>query len=402
MTKLIAFVLAASLCIGSASAVDIYEVDQDARPLMMMANSGISTAAVDDDWYYLLLQNIEWMMYDIDSIQDLVDSIYLDTGDMCEFLFKIVDVLGTDMDGTIAGMLSSSLKYLGDTAGWLGVYDGGPSLASLLGSISANSSTSNVHLYNIFDLFATFAPKNSMIVGDSGSLITLTEPISFFQFLNNSLRGINNELFVGAGSAVLGSSGSSTTVTGRLTAAQLLRNGFLGLSSNLKEISTGSYQWQIPDYDHISGAPVTPMLAFNASTMGQMLHSHLFNISSDIAALTYMYADSDAIQAKKDSASNSSAVLDGFLKPGSAGSVGVSDIVDAADAVSGTKDLFDTGVSIGQALDQLQGSGPLAFFTAETAANLNTVPAIYSDDDDFVHFYDPNNSEFFKLIGKGS
>lgn len=43
----------------------------------------------------------------------------------------------------------------------------------------------------------------------------------------------------------------------------------------------------------------------------------------------------------------------------------------------------------------------MEFFTAQTASELNSVAVSYARDDDFVHFYDPENSEFFELIGKG-
>ena len=172
----------------------------------------------------------------------------------------------------------------------------------------------------------------------------------------------------------------------------------MGLSSNIKSISIGSYT--VPMFMSDSGEDYTA----TATTMGQMLNLYLQRIENDAAQLAFVYADEETIQAKKDAADNEAAATDGFLKPGSAGSLSVSDIGSAADAVGSTKDLYATGVTPGQAFEQLQGSGPLAFFTAETAAALDTVPATVSDleDDDFVHFYDPSNSEFFELIGKGA
>lgn len=444
--------LAASLCVGSASAVDVYDLERDAQLLSL--DDGIATASADDTWYDSVLQNLEWIMFDI--------------ADVCEFLYDISDKLGPFTDTSLFGQMESLIEYFADTSARLGAYD------TISGSY----------------------------LSSSGKLLSVPSEISIAELLQMGFAGVANHLLVYGGNTVLMETGSSGTVSssGFMTFSSLVRRGFLGLSANinslsqsnsaavyaaadligtdvetatsalsasnvavvnsaadllktqmqtstttlktsvddardvlhndvnamsqqvnyrldslndnldltreqlsddLDEISNGSYFPIFFDSSGLLGSTGNFVEGGETTSMGEALFSLLQFVHLDLGRLSYLYADLETVQAKTLSQDNQTAAFDGFVSPGSVGGVSASDLGDAATAVGGTKELFDTGVSIGQAFDQLQGSGPLEFFTSVTASNLNTVPATYSDDDDFVHFYDPNNSEFFELIGKG-
>lgn len=401
-----------------ASAVDVYDLRSDAQ--FMSLNSGLATAAADDSWYDSMLQDLEWIMFDVTDIAADVDTIR-------SLLGFPVHITLYDCLASLVTTSSDSLTYVGDIACWLGADSWDSNLYTLgewLGMDSASSTSASLYdlIYSQASLTSSFkssfedffsvwssdhflladlrnlfsVPAGSDVVGYDGLLRRVDSAFSFPYFFNNAFRGLWTLLRSSSGASFLSTSGSSSVSSSQLSIADTIRYGFLGLSSNLKDISTGSYT--VPLFMSDTGED----LFESVSTMGDMLDLYLMRLQRDIGQMAFIYADEETIQAKKDAASNESAVTDGFLSPGSVGSLSVSDIGDAAEAVSGTKDLFDTGVSVGQAFKQLQGSGPLEFFTSATAANLNTVPAMAAeDDDDFVHFYDSTNSEFFELIGKG-
>lgn len=436
-TKILALALAASLCVGSASAANVYDLERDTQ--LMSLDKAVSTASADDTWYESVLQNLEWIMFDM--------------SDVCEFLYDISNKIGPYDDTSIFGQLWSLIEYSADSAIRLGAYD------SIAGSY----------------------------LSSSGKLLNVPSEISIAELLQMGFAGVANHLLVYGGNTVLMETGLTGTVnsSGFMPFSGLVRRGFLGLSANinslsqsnsaavyaaadligtdvetasllvnssiaslidsnvsvvnsaantlktqiqsstttlkteidqmdsnltttrqqlsddLHQISNGSYFTLLFDGSGLLGSPGEFVDAGELNSMGEALVALLQFVQFDLGRLSYLYADLDSVQAKKDSQDNQNAALEGFVSPGSVGGVSASDLGDAATAVGGTKELFDTGVSIGQAFDQLQGSGPLEFFTSVTASNLNTVPATYSDDDDFVHFYDPSNSEFFELIGKG-
>lgn len=460
MKRVISLVLVLALCVTSSFAV--YRVDPDsAAAFSLNMDNGIATAEATDTWYDSILQNVEWMMFDISSLYTFVtEDIYSDLGDLCEFFYDLnTKILGGKENGTVLGWLNSITEYLADTAIWLGAYDGedAPQLNELLETLnnSVVSSISSVdgsigYWSSLWEAAQTFSGVKYL--GAGGVAVAPTGPYSLSDVIRLGFLGVGSQMsswrtdfsnwvtswtasqtfsglkylsgtgfavspsgsyslsdvfrlgFLGLGSQLTTPSGTlflnrfgeTTTSTSELTFASVMRNSFLGLSSNVKAISTGSYTLSLYDSDTTADSAVT------ASTMGNMIHQYLDAMQDDLGALTFVLADSETVQAKKDSAGASGAATEFFLNPDSDASLSFTDIGNASVAVSEVKNLFDTGVSVGHAFDQLRESGPLEFFTSVTASNLNTVPVVYSaEDDDFVHFYDPDNSEFFELIGKG-
>lgn len=405
--------MAAALCLSSASAVEVYDLEPDAQ--LFSLNSGVSTLAASDSWYDSVLQNLQWIMFDITDIHSALDATSDDS--LYNQITKLVD----------------ASNYLGNISDWLGAT---PSLGneySLYQLLSWIDDSTTSMVGQLFDLdtelslfrsgwsSALTVPAGTTIVNSAGFAAEASSDRSLVQMLNLAFRGFSSQLTTGSNNLYLDASGSRATTSGNITFANLVRRGFLGLSSNigaqttqlgvdldeqtqqlsgdLHQISDGEYGVDLFDSDTGS----SDMLIRQYPTMGDMLQAYLAAMQWDLGALTFLYADEETIQAKKDAAENISAADEGFLAPDSVGGISADSLGDAADAVGGTKELFDTGVSVGQAFEQLQGSGPLEFFTSVTASNLDTVPATASeDDDDFVHFYDPTNSEFFELIGKGA
>lgn len=413
--RFIAFILAAALCLAPASAADVYRVQSDTNVLSMSAYDVVATAEWSDNQISQVLTYLSNIYSSLSKIYSDTSSIVLDVGSMEHDLGFLLDRFGYSNGGTLAADLASLINSFG-FKNW------GVSFRELLtGNMTWSYSLmdflnmdylSDQRMETAFDSFqGSFTalsdvlttlssyyrvPTGVTMLGGDGFYSRVTSPSDIFWLIRTAFLGIASHLIVGSESTVLGPSGSSLVLTSDASLDTLLRYGFLGLSSNVRAISSGGFSL-LPFFSD-SGESAE----FHSDDMGHMLSLLLSRMQIDLGHLGFLYADDDAIQAKKDAAENEKAATDGFLKPGGPGSLSVSDITSAAGAVGSTKDMLSTGVSPGQAFEQLQGSGPLEFFTSVTAANLNTVPvSVAEEDDDFVHFYDPSNSEFFELIGKG-
>lgn len=361
-----------SLLIVPVSAADTYQLRADTQ--IMTASDVIMPLSTPEDdtegWYWGLYDMVHDMMEDSDSMMNDLNNLRYDLGFTSEY--SMADYLGS---------MENVLLLLEDYSFYM---------ERALSSIDDAMSTV-VGFHPNFTLPAGFnyLRQDGVVAEYSGG--------NFGSLVRAGFAGLGNHLGVTSGQQVLLENGNSGTTTGTFLFSSMVRRGLLGLSQNIKAISSGSYTLEL---FNSSTGEVYP--SFTASTLGQMMDMYYALMQQDIGKLAFVFADDETIQAKKDSKDNEDAAVGGFLDPDGVGSISASDIGSAADAVGSTKDLFDTGVSPDQAFEQLSGSGPLEFFTSTTAANLDTVPATMSDEDDgFIHFYDPSNSEFFELIGKG-
>lgn len=400
--RFIAFILAAALCLAPASAADVYRVQSDTNVLQMSAYDVVATA--------------EWSSTQITDVLNYLRNIEIDTDDLSDTLTNFYNRFGYSSGSSLAAdfdvlldnfgfqnwgqslreVLTGNRVYTYSLMDYL-------SMANAADTAFKSSFDSWVTSWNtVFGSGVNFGSYFNLVPGQqilysNGQTNVLSVPISFNEFLRSGLLGLASQFLHLSGESYLDMSGSRSVLSVETPFRYIFSASMIGLSTNLKAITSGSYT--LPLFMSDTGEDYTP----TASTMGEMLNLYLQRMQRDMGQMAFIYADEETIQAKKDAAENEKAATDGFLKPGGPGSLSASDITSAAGAVGSAKDMLSTGVTPGQAFEQLQGSGPLEFFTSVTASNLNTVPSAASDleDDDFVHFYDPSNSEFFKLIGKG-
>lgn len=173
-----------------------------------------------------------------------------------------------------------------------------------------------------------------------------------------------------------------------------IRLSFNGLAYILRGNSGSAVSGSLLNYSDLSET------AFSADNLLSML-SPLLNVQNDVARLAHVVADpldqalSDANKDNREEVVNSFGSGDAAVNP--------SDIGDMAGVSGSLSGNLDTGVSVGQAFDQMNDSSRFAFFSQECQDALNPFHSARvlsrSGDEDFVHFYDPDNSEFWALIG---
>lgn len=137
---------------------------------------------------------------------------------------------------------------------------------------------------------------------------------------------------------------------------------------------------------------------FSANNILSML-SPLLNIQNDLARVTNVVADPEDQALNEANKENKQEIVDSFGSDGAG--VGKSDISDMAGISSGFSSVLDTGVGVGDLFTDINDSSRYAFFTQETASQLDTTVSVLSDDedDDFIEFYDPEHKEFWALMG---
>jgi len=410
--RFIAFILAAALCLAPASAADVYRVQSDTNVLTMSAYDVVATAEWSDNEISQVLTSLNNIFNSVSNIEDDTGWLYTDLHAMRTVLNNLYDRFGYVSGSSLAADFDVLLDNLGFQNWSLSlreVLTGNRVYGYSLMDYLSMANAADTAFKSSFDSWVTdwrvnaassylfLRQTNFDILSRDGNLYSVPYPFSIVDVLSEGLLGLGYMFRIPSNELLLGVYGESYYTDRPISLAYILRDSFLGLSANIKSISTGSYT--VPLFMSDTGEDYTP----TAMTMGAMLNLYLQRMQRDMGQMAFIYADEETIQAKKDAAENEKAATDGFLKPGGPGSLSASDITSAAGAVGSAKDMLSTGVTPGQAFEQLQGSGPLEFFTSVTASNLNTVPATASDleDDDFVHFYDPSNSEFFELIGKG-
>lgn len=151
----------------------------------------------------------------------------------------------------------------------------------------------------------------------------------------------------------------------------------------------------------------TPWLSSSASlseysydgegVMGLMLALGV-PVQSDLAKLRYVLASDEDIEISKKQAPVKDAVSDSFAGEGPA-AVKPADVGDLAGISGDIQGAFSTGANAADVVGALNNSDNWSFFSADTAARLNTVPvpATASDDGDdgFINFYDPSVLEAY-------
>lgn len=272
-----------------------------------------------------------------------------------------------------------------------------------------------------------------VIQSDQASEIQFFSDIGLKTFRQTVVEALKSTI-----TSYLGSDGIPVSGSG-IGVADLIANGFLGLRAHMG-ITTGSFLgdggrvYDLSDFGFshfslpyvvsngllgvrslISGSESDNIYSgvsinnenvsstFSVSGLGPMLHTWLGDIQNDLGVLSYVFASPQDLELKKESESNMDAVGETILSSDSKSSVKVKDITDISAASDSIQELGETGVTPGQAFEQLGNSDLFSFFSAETAANLDTTVSTYSRDPSqqiVTSYYQDNRLEFFDVIGK--
>lgn len=186
--------------------------------------------------------------------------------------------------------------------------------------------------------------------------------------------------------------GNSVEATSYVALPLLLSHGFNGLASILRGESGSTISGKLLSSTDLAETD------FQANNLLTML-SPLLNIQNDLARVTNVIADPEDQALNEANKENKQEIVDSFGSDGAG--VGKSDIGDMAGVSSGFSSVLDTGVGVGDLFTDINDSSRYAFFTQETASQLDTTVSALSDDedDDFIEFYDPDHKEFWALMG---
>lgn len=425
MKRIIAVFVVLSFLVVSASAAGVYEVEPDTVPIEDSVFPSVST----------------YSTYDLTA----TESTYLmEIRDYSELIYNIVNWgFDTNLDsiwarlGYLMSDTSGILTAVGTSNYWLQQLYSSSASESTLSSVLSSVDLSNYWLEEIWSSVASEATLSS--VEDILSVISgkvATE---------STLTALRSSFVLPAGHYFLYASGNMKAVDFALQPVDLLNNGFSGLSANLKDLlresssdgsgmnymtSTGTVASDSPldlarlvrvgflgvrslisgsEADNTYSGTITnndnSETSFSAIGLGPLLNKYLDAIQLDTGRLTYMFASPEDLEAKKKSESTTESFTDNFLNPDSDASIKLSDVGILKDSSKTVQELGQTGVTPGQAFDQLTGNGSIfSFFTQETANDLDTTVSTYSRDPGtqiVTSYYADSRAEFFDLIGKG-
>ncbi len=192
--------------------------------------------------------------------------------------------------------------------------------------------------------------------------------------------------------ACLGSNGLVWKKSSELLLVDAVAQGNLGLASILRGRSGNYIGGSIltNGYFEFGEQPVT----LNTDNILDSLFP-LYPIQNDLARLTYVLADPHTIDLKKSQQGNEQAVQDNFTGDKGVNPDDIGSMSGMGDSLGG---LVDTGVTMDDGFAQLNNGDTWNFFSQEVANQLNNAPAAYARDEDFVHFYDPDNTAFQELL----
>lgn len=181
---------------------------------------------------------------------------------------------------------------------------------------------------------------------------------------------------------------------GWLSSVNASRSGFMGLAHILRGDVYSTVSGSLLNYADLTST------SFSANNLLSAF-SPILDIQNDVARLAHIIADPTEQALHDANKDNVQAVTDNLT-----GEKGVSshDIGDLSGISSSLGDSLNTGVGVGDLTGQLGDSSHFGFYSQEVDNALHNFPSVTAeeDDEDFVHFYDPENKEFFDLIGEGS
>lgn len=330
-----------------------------------------------------------------------ISNVVGDVGSMEVYLRQLISAVGTYTSGT--GTIYSNLYAMKRALGGSGsvsssdingrlyyiyrylsnVYTGSDltgSLRTTITSMPALTIPDNVggypvgkSLYNTFPASSKGLPYMRYLYDDQ-ALQWDTSASAYSNYASAIMYGIHSWTHTSAPLVFLGANGRDEYAPWA-SVATFLQRGLPGLASVLRGSSGSSVSGKLINYADLSDTD------FSANNILSML-SPLLTVQNDLARIGHVIADPQD-QAIKDANKDNYKELENLSKGDAA--LKPSDIGDMAGVSGDLSGMLDTGVSIGDAFDQANGEGALAFFSQQTANDLDTTVQTYGSDDGFVH-----------------
>lgn len=333
-------------------------------------------------------------------------STYFSTGSAGSFTATLKRVLGYESypSATVAGQLSSiqlSNSAINSQVGNI-ISSLNSTVSSYLGSsgnvVEGTAGISDLLANGFVGLRSLLYSTRTRYLNNEGTVTYGSSSLSLSDVAADGFLGLRNYLAVDAGNYFMGSDGTITSLTFPYPVVNFLASFSRGVQALLSgEQSDNRYSVELTDNSLVSSS-------VSKRGLGPMLSAYLDSVENHTALLSYVFASPQDLELKKESEDNMTAVGDSFLSSDSSSSVKVKDITDISSASDSIQALGETGVTPGQAFAQLGNSDLFRFFSAETAADLDTTVSTYADDPSrqiVTNYYEQNRLEFFETIGKG-
>lgn len=454
MKKFIACLLAFSLLFSvsaSAAGVDAYTVDEDVTVFSMLAANASDYAVMPlavsshdtelealnsidgmlDDEIIPILETLRTNSNNISNLLDITFKSYLSSIETkVVSLESMYSSYKRYVDNTFKSQFEKIYDYF-DSSNLVTIYDDFDSVVEAISSLDSEDSVLNQSLDTLFNNASNLTYLNA-----SGIVMAMPSKSSITTILRNGFAGLGNILKIPDGSSFLSTNGFITTSSSAINIGNLLRNGLIGLQAQIKapsgadflnsrgQASTTSQEVTLSyilrygllgirsllsgtqtdnEYSVYLRDNSNAVSSQKVSGIGPLMDRYLWSIQDKLGYLSYMYASPVDLEAKQDSESTTQAVTDSFLDPDSDASVKLSDVGTLKYASAQVQQLGQTGVTPGQAFEQLGNADLFAFFTEEAANDLDSRVSTYSrnaSDRIVTNYYEQSRTEFFDLIGR--
>lgn len=345
---------------------------------------GSGSALVSDSVYSLSfdtsLYDLSVAVSDVQSRYTMTNLIRQDAAGHIVTAFTVSGSADSAIDAAISG---NAQAYVSNVANLYNL-----TAQQQLEINALNDSLSNISKGLGFPDGKTFYAGGYRVPNYDGTVLTTDWANMWYIYLGNYFA------FSTGGVSGLLPDGTTGNLGKRVSGVQATLRNNMGLAAILRGQSGASVSGSLLNYSDLSATK------FSANNLLSML-SPLLSVQNDVARLAHVVADpldqalSDANKENREEVVNSFGSGDAAVKPSNIG-----DMAGVSGSLSGN---LDTGVSVGQAFDQMNDSSRFAFFSQECQDALNPFHSARarsrSGDEDFVHFYDPDNSAFWVLIG---
>lgn len=390
MKRILAFVVVLSVllsvCSISAAASPLYSVEADTNAVTPFALTALNAAVAADTGSTLI---------NGDSSYWSTWSSYL-AGYLSYAGFSVAESVFRSMNSLNSSV--TSLSNIDLLAGAIRT-----DVASILNDMGAITSAIQTVITAIETNTSALNVNPGDFLGSGGNVSTSTSKISVSNIIRSGFLGLSSNigsfrtsfeslLNVNPGD-FLGSGGNISTSTSKISASNIIRSGFLGL----RYVITGGdadnvYSLKLWDNNNNS-------VDSNVGGFIPLLNTHLNWLGENLGHLAFMFASDDDISLKADSQPVLDEVTDTVFGTGS-GKVkldvsNVSDLTGMSDDVLG---YFETGGQLGDINTVVNDDSTWLWFTAQTAADLDTTGSSLSLTYDETDYCIDSHTKWYSLF----
>lgn len=398
--------------------------------LLLIFNPGISEVDFNNVYSVLDDTSIHSIVVDdsaFDNLSQLGDAgvMPLDlTSQQSDWLYRIMQALY--QNGSSSG--TSIFERLDDISDSLGYRFTNSSLYTQLAGITTfldrylvSIDSANKSMLNLFDEGRFYHRYGNYMVNSIDEVLErlgelsvsggwdMSLPLSFFEPYSWSavtsslspflLLGNIRDLFlqttwIAPGSAIMGVDGNISAVESSMSFQNFLATSFLGQRNYL----VGDDRKTVFSFlaEDITQEPTIVEVDNMLDALGHIGTQ----LQNPLQRLAYVFANPQDLEIRDDVSQNVDQAQQDFFKPDGQGSVKPSQIGDAAGISGGAAGALASPGSVGDLTSQINNRDNFSFFSQITLGNLDTVPVVYSVDDDFIDFYDPSNPALWEALNE--